>query len=84
MVNVYTGSNTTIPIGMIQDYNNTNPSRAVNLYRTLATSPNPSSFHAEKTHASDFAQAIYGDGPYSLLFPNNKSEVRALNVDYIA
>lgn len=84
MVNVYTGSNTTLPIGMIQDYNNTNPSRAVNLYRTLATSPNPSSFHAEKSHALNFAQAIYGDGPYSLLRPNNTTDVKAVNIDYVA
>lgn len=83
MVNIYTGSNTTIPIGMVQDYNNTNASAAVKMYRTLATSPNPSTFHAEKMH-TDFAQAIYGNGPYNLLRPNNTTETRALNIDYVA
>ena len=47
-------------------------------------SPNPSRFEAEKEHASNFAQAIYGDGPYSLLRPNNTTESRAVNIDYVA
>ena len=54
-----TGLYTTIPTGMFRG--NTNTSRAVNQYIPIETSPNPSSFHAEKFHASSFAQAIYGD-----------------------
>ena len=82
METLNTGLYTTHPNGMFQG--NTNTSRGINQYRPIETSPNPSSFHAEKFHASSFAQAIYGDGPYSLLFPNNKTETRAVNVDYIA
>ena len=82
MVNFYAGTNMTPPIGI--GTNDTNSLRAINMYRTLRTSPNPSSFHAEKTHASNFAQAIYGDGPYSLMCPNNTTETKAVNLDYIA
>lgn len=81
MTNIYTGSNTTSAVGM--DYN-TNPSRAANLYRTLATSPNPSSFRAEKNENFDFANAIYGQGPYNLLRPNNTTETTAARLDFIA
>ena len=83
MVQFYTGTNTTAPIGMVNDYNNTNPSRAISMYRTLATSPNPSSYHAEKT-TTDFAQAVYGDGPYNLLRPNNTTAETAVNIDFVA
>ena len=81
MVNINTGSNINTPIGM--DYNNTNPSAAVKIYRTLTTSPNPSSFYAENHH-SDFARAIYGNGPYSLVCPNNTTDTRAVNIDLLA
>lgn len=81
MVNFNAGSNITLPIGLGTD---TNATRAASMYRTLATSPNPSRFEAEKEHASNFAQAIYGDGPYSLLRPNNTTESRAVNIDYVA
>jgi hypothetical protein len=81
MDNLYTGLYTTHPIGKFQE--NTNYLRAVNMHEPMKTSPNPSSFYAEKIHASDFAQAIYRDGPHSLLFPNIKSQVLAQNIDYI-
>lgn len=78
---IYSGSNTTLPIGRVEDYNNTNPSRGVAIYRTLQTSGTPMSF---SPHSTQFAQTIYGDGPYSLLRPNSTSDVLAQNIDLMA
>lgn len=84
MVKIYTGSNTTMPIGRIQDFNNTNPSKGVAAYRNL-TAFNPQSFTSYHTHQkSSFASAIYGNGPYSLSCPNVTSEILAKNIDFIA
>lgn len=81
---IYSGSNTTLPIGRVEDYNNTNPSRGVAIYRTLQTSGTPMSFPPEVKHNTQFAQTIYGDGPYSLLRPNSTSNVLAQNIDLMA
>ena len=81
---IYSGSNTTLPIGRVEDYNNTNPSRSVAIYRTLQTSGTPMSFSPEIKHNTQFAQTIYGDSPYSLLRPNSISDVLAQNIDLMA
>jgi len=82
MVYVYSGSNTTAPVGPVRDYNNTNPSRAVGLYRILTPNINQQMFETQQK--TSFAMAIYGDGPYSLSHPNVKSDILAQNTDYIA
>ena len=83
MVHVYTGSNTTAPIGIIEDYNNTNPSRGVAIYRTLSANFNWQPM-TESRQQTQFAKLIYGDGPYSLHHPNVQSEVKAQTYDYLA
>ncbi len=81
---INTSSNTTMPIGSIQDYNNTNPSKGVAAYRVL-TAANPNTFTSfQAKQKSGFASAIYGNGPYSLLRPNSTSEVLARNIDLMA
>jgi hypothetical protein len=84
MVHVYSSSNTTLPIGRVADYNNTNPSRAVKMYRTLSTGTNLGAAYFPKQTQSDFARLIYGNRPYSLLHPNVTSDTLAKNTDYIA
>lgn len=37
-----------------------------------------------KTVSGDFAQVVYGDGPYSLEHPNNKTDIVAQMCDYLA
>lgn len=83
MVHVYTGSNTTAPIGRIEDYNNTNPSRSVAVYRTLSANTNWQTM-TESHNQTEFAQLVYGDGPYSLAHPNAISDTNAQNIDYLA
>ena len=83
MVHIYTGSNTTIPVGMVMDYNNTNPSQGIALYRSLR--PASGYFIPQFNYSNNlFAQAIYGNGPYSLLHPNNTTSLVAQNQDYLA
>lgn len=83
MVEFYSKSNMTLPIGM--NYNNSDTGiSAVKTYRAIATSSNPMTYMPEETHTTDFAQAIYGNGPYSLLRPNSASDVLCLNLDLIA
>lgn len=84
MVYVYSGSNSTAPIGKVMDYNNTDPSRGIKLYRLMSAASNPLTVQASNYNTSDFAQAIYGDGPYSLLRPNAISEHLANNIDLLA
>lgn len=83
---IYLGSNTTSPIGKVMDYNNTNPSKGVTVYRILSTNHLVSNVsHSDKTGFSgSFADAIYGDGPYSLLHPNATTEYSANNIDTLA
>lgn len=84
MVKIYTGSNSTMSVGRIQDFNNTNPSKGVAAYRNLNSS-NPKSFTPyDMTQKVDFATAIYGNGPYSLSCPNVTSETLAKSFDVIA
>lgn len=83
MIHVYTSSNTTAPIGRIEDYNNTNPSRGVAVYRNLSENSNWQPM-TEYRHQTEFAKLIYGNGPYSLLHPNVQSDVNARNTDYLA
>ncbi len=86
MVQIYSTSNTNVPIAGIADYNNTSPSRQVALYRILNAGMNPLSINTVPTehYVDSFAHAIYGDGPYSLLHPNSTTEFCARNVDVLA
>ncbi len=81
MVSFDAKSAITTPTGL---YSGTEGSAVAKFYRTLATSSNPSSFRAENYRTTDFARAVYGDGPYSLLRPNNTSDIKAINIDYVA
>lgn len=81
MVSFNAKSTTTPPIGL---YQNIDGFSAAKFYKTLATSSNPATFEAKNYQSTDFARAVYGDGPYSLLRPNNTSDVKALNIDYVA
>ncbi len=81
MVQIYSNSNSGIPIGRVADYNNTNPSRAITSFRNLSAAHNPLTINPQR---NDFASAVYGDGPYSLTMPNQASDILALNIDYIA
>jgi len=80
---IYSGSNTTTPIGKVMDYNNTNPSKGVALYRVLQTNYEPVSSQ-RNSNPTTFAGAIYGEGPYSLLHPNSTTEYVAQNIDTLA
>lgn len=86
MVYVYSGSNTSSPIGKVMDYNNTNPSRSVGIYRMLSAGPVTSfvSNNGQTDFSSDFAGAIYGNGPYSLLHPNSTTQEVANHIDTLA
>ena len=57
-------------------------SSGVGKLRTI--SPQEFVTHPPKEASSDFAGAFYGDGPYSLEHPNNRTEFVAQNVDYLA
>ncbi len=82
MVQVYTSSNTTMPIGRVEDFNNTNPSKVMTRYRILTGQTVGGSIVTGKTsHHTDFSRAIYGDGPYSLLRPNSTSDTLAQHID---
>ena len=78
MVDTYTSSKMTVPSGLINGYNNVGL-RSVGMHGTLPTTSNPTSFQPD-----DFSGAIYRDGPYSLLHPNNTTDERAVNLDFIA
>jgi hypothetical protein len=84
MVYIYSSSNTTSPVGRVEDYNNTNPTSGVKMYKTLATSSNLGAAYFPAQTQSDFARLIYGNSPYSLLHPNVTSDILAKNTDYIA
>lgn len=85
MVYVYSGSNTTSPIGKVMDYNNTNPSRSVGIYRLLSSNKMSYISNTESADfSSNFASAIYGDGPYSLSHPNMSTELVARRFDALA
>lgn len=85
MVYVYSGSNTTAPIGKVMDYNNTNPSRSVEIYRMLTSNPvNFVSNSGQADFSSDFASAIYRNGQYSLLHPNSTTDTVAQYIDTLA
>ena len=84
MNSIVTSSNTTLPVGMVSDYNNTNASVAVKTYR-LETSKGAETYAPTRGgNDMSFAQAVYGDGPYSLARPNSTSEILAQNIDLIA
>lgn len=83
---VYSGSNTTSPIGKVMDYNNTNPSKSVAVYRMLGSDISVSTGrqNVNNDFSNEFSNAIYGNGPYSLLHPNLTTDMVANNIDTIA
>ena len=83
MVSFYSATQLPTNIGITPELNNGGSSIA-KMYKTLAKSSNPASFNAENYHTTDFAKAIYGDGPYNLLRPNHTSETNAVNIDFVA
>ena len=86
MAYIYSASNSTMPVGKVMDYNNTNPSRGIAFYRLLSETHNPLNVQTKTFEASSFsfADAIYSGGPYSLLHPNANNSFRANVVDYLA
>lgn len=82
MGHFYTTSNTTVPIGKVMDYNNTNPAGRVALYRLSSNGVLRNPLRGD--FSGSFAQAVYGDSSYSLTCPNVRSDVVAQNIDYIA
>lgn len=81
MANIYSASKSTSPIAM--DYH-TNPSKGLsfrgiqNFKSEITTSGFP-----QKGFSSDFAAAVYGNGPYSLEHPNATSDILANNLDLL-
>jgi hypothetical protein len=85
MAYVYSSSNISVPVGKVADYNNTNASRAIKLYRMgFATKPNFGAKYLPETSQNDFAKLIYGNGPYNLNHPKVSSNTLAKATDYLA
>jgi hypothetical protein len=85
MAYVYSSSNISIPVGKVADYNNTNASRAIKLYRmSFATKPNLGAKYLPEQSQNSFANLIYGNGPYSLNHPKVSSNTLANVTDYLA
>ena len=82
MVDIITSSNTTLPVGMVSNKNNTDAALAMKTYRAETTGYQPT--YTGATNDFSFAQAIYGDGPYNLTHPNSASEILAQNIDLTA
>lgn len=79
MVDVYSAQNITLSTGM----NFTGKSRGVSLRRFNGTEVITSG-SAQQGFSTDFAQAVYGDGPYSLTCPNRTTEFLGQNIDALA
>ncbi len=72
-----------VPAGKASDYESSR-SGSVSTYRVSETG-NPIAIESGFGGMnSDFAQAIYGDGPYSLVYPNNRNDIRAQILDFPA
>ena len=82
MVYVYSGSNSTVPIGKVMDYNNTNPSSKVAVYRILSQSYNPQ--QSMTTLENNFSNAFYHNSGYSLEHPTVTGHKLAQNIDLLA
>ena len=67
MVNVYSAEKINSPI--TANYSNAMKSQGVALHRFPETE-NVSSQSSQEGFSSQFAHAVYGDGPYSLTCPN--------------
>lgn len=81
MVNVYTAEKA-VAGGALQYSSKINFPKESNFLEKISTT-NPVKYSAETSH-NDFAQAVYGNGPYSLVRPNNASDVLAVFIDYSA
>jgi hypothetical protein len=78
MVSFYTSSNTSIPVGRVEAYNNTNPARQIASYRQIGTTL------PQSTTQMTSPQNLFANGQFNLLHPNQKSETLAQNIDLIA
>ncbi len=81
MVYVYSGSNSTSPIGKVMDYNNTNPSSKVTLYRILSQYKTPQLITMID---NEFSNAFCRNSGYSLEHPNVTGDELAQNIDLLA
>ncbi len=81
MVNVYSASNMMSPLKMNYGYNP--QSKGVALYR-FADTEIVGSGSPQAGFSQSFVQAIYGDGPYSLLCPNETTEFVGRRFDALA
>lgn len=81
MTNIYS----TRPTNLGANYPNANSSGSIALYKILGSKSEITTSGSTQAGFSDnFAQAIYANGPYSLLTPNNTTEQVAQNIDFLA
>lgn len=80
MVNVYSASNMTSPLAM--NYGSMHHAKGVALYRFDPAQMQTAT--RQERASNDFAYAIYGDGPYSLLCPNETTEFVGQRFDALA
>lgn len=81
---IHTSSNTTMPIGRVQDYNNTYPAKGVAAYRILTARNLHTPTSSQISQNSEFSSMVYGNGSYSLLRPNSTSDILAQKLDLMA
>jgi len=83
MENIYSNYGASMRVSVPSEFS-TGSSSAVSK-KFVTESPNPAHFTTiDENPRTEFASAVYGDGPYSLLCPNAKSDILAQNVDYLA
>lgn len=81
MTNIYS----TKPTDFTMNYGNGNSLRGIALSKILGSrSEINASGSAQAGFSDNFAQAIYANGPYNLLTPNNTTEQVAQNIDFLA
>ena len=81
MVNVYTAEKA-VAGGALQYNSKIGFPKDLNYLEKISTT-NPVRYSAGD-HDNGFAKAVYGNGPYSLIRPNNASDVLAVFIDYSA
>ena len=71
-------------VGIYSSTNNGLESSGKVSYWNLAKSTNPIKLHTNTLSQNNFANAVYGDGPHSLLRPACASDILAQNLDIIS
>ncbi|MBD5402795.1 hypothetical protein HDR58_08355 [bacterium] len=82
MDNVYSASSFKPAVGIPSDYNRNSASKRIEETQVVVDGSNY--MRTENNVKNEFAQAVYGDGPYSLDHPNMLTEFNAVNIDYLA